>query len=48
LGELQKKFNEYAALLNKTWTQLEEMKHLQIQIEEERKRINAAKDSSTN
>jgi hypothetical protein len=36
--ELQKKFDESAALLNKTWIQIEEMRLLQIQIEEARKR----------
>jgi hypothetical protein len=42
MEELQKKFDESAALLDKTWIQLEEMKLLQAQIEAERKRIQPA------
>jgi hypothetical protein len=45
---LQKRFDEISALIKKTPPQIEEMKILQIKIEEERKKINAAKDSATN
>jgi hypothetical protein len=45
IEELQKKFDEIAALPNKTWIQVEEMRLLQVQIEEERKRIQSVKDS---
>jgi hypothetical protein len=47
-GELQKRFDEISTLIKKTLPQIEEMKILQIKIHEERKRINTAKDSSTN
>jgi hypothetical protein len=47
IKELQKRFDEISALIKKTLPQIEEMKILQIKIEEERKRINTAKDSAT-
>jgi len=37
--ELQKQFNAILSLPNKTETQMEEMKNLQIKIENERKKI---------
>jgi hypothetical protein len=48
IKELQKGFDEISALIKKTLPQIEEMKNLQIKIQEARKKINAAKDSATN
>jgi len=38
MRELQRKFDESAALLNKTWLQIEEIRTCQIQIQKEQKR----------
>jgi hypothetical protein len=40
IEEMQKKFDEISTLINKTLPQLEAMSILQIQIQEERNKIN--------